>query len=151
MSFFQLLAYVPLYRVSYKQKVLHVRKSKIRVLLMLFMLYVKVERIFTRDVTCNVQFLKNEWVRYIATGEGGGQGGHALPLQFPSQTRFNSFSFKHQRYCFLWVSEIIWTRNLTIFTVSATIFGQFRGLFIFSNYIGEINHFTVGFLKRSNT
>ena len=80
MSFFQLLAYVPLHRVSYKQKVLHVRKSNIRVLLML---YVKVERIFTRDVTCTIQFLKNEWVRYIATGEGG-QGGHAPPPPSPT-------------------------------------------------------------------
>ena len=43
--------------------------------------------------------------------------------------------------------EIIQTRNFTIFTVHATSFGQFSAAFHFSNYIGEIDHFTLTFRK----
>ena len=43
--------------------------------------------------------------------------------------------------------KIIRTGNFTIFTVYATIFGQFMGFFIFSNHIGEIAHFTLELLK----
>ena len=43
--------------------------------------------------------------------------------------------------------EIIPTRNMTIFTLSVTIFGQFTGAFHFSNYIGEIDHFSLDFWK----
>ena len=39
-------------------------------------------------------------------------------------------------------SEIIRTKNFIIFTVYAIIFGQFIAAFHFSNYIGEIDHFT---------
>ena len=48
-------------------------------------------------------------------------------------------------------SEIIESRNFTISTVYTTIFGQFTAAFHFSNYIGERDHFTLDFLKRSNT
>ena len=48
-------------------------------------------------------------------------------------------------------SEIIESRNFTISTVYTTIFGQFKAAFHFSNYIGERDHFTLDFLKRSNT
>ena len=40
--------------------------------------------------------------RGIATG---GSGSMVPLLQFSNQTRFTSFSFKHQIYCFLWVSR----------------------------------------------
>ena len=45
-------------------------------------------------------------------------------------------------------SEIIRTRNFMIFTVYAAIFGQYRAA---SNCIGEIDHFTLDFLERSDT
>ena len=48
-------------------------------------------------------------------------------------------------------SEIIRTRNFTMFTVHATIFGQFTIAFHFSNYIGETDHFTLDLLKRFGT
>ena len=46
---------------------------------------------------------------------------------------------------------IWWTWNLTIFTAYATNFWQLRQLFIFCNYIGEIDHFTLDLLERSDT
>ena len=65
-------------------------------------------------------------------------GGHrgAMPLTSnPNEKRSNCFSFKHQEYCFLdeyCCSEIIWTRNFTTFTLSATIFVQFTAAYHFS-------------------
>ena len=47
-------------------------------------------------------------------------------------------------------SEIILTRNLTIFLVYATTFEQFMVTFHFFNYI-EINHFQLELLKRYDT
>ena len=46
-------------------------------------------------------------------------------------------------------SEIVRARNLTIFIVNVTTFGQFMAAFY--NYIGEIDHFTLDILKRSDT
>ena len=48
-------------------------------------------------------------------------------------------------------TEIIQTRNFTIFTVYATSFRHFMAAF--SNYIGEIDHFTLtlDLLKRYDT
>ena len=69
---------------------------------------------------------------------GRGQGGHGSPLQFPKQLRSTSFSLKHQRYgC----SEIIRTRNFTIFSVYTTIFFKLRVA------LREIDHFTLELLK----
>ena len=48
-------------------------------------------------------------------------------------------------------SEIIWTKNFTIFIMYATNFGQFMTAFIFSNYTGKIDHFMLDLLKRSVT
>ena len=72
------------------------------------------------------------------------------PLQFPNQTRSKRFSFKHQDIAFYGCSEIIRTRNFTVFTVHATILDNLWQFLIFSNYIGEIDHFTFDLLKRSN-
>ena len=80
---------------------------------------------------------------------GGRQGGYAQKLQFLKQKRSNSFSFKHQDIAFYGYSEIMWTKNFTVFTMYGTIFGL-QWLFIFSNYIGEIDHFSLDFLERSD-
>ena len=45
--------------------------------------------------------------------------------------------------------EIIRTRNCTIFTVYAAIFGQFTAPFLF--FLTKLDHFTLDLLKRSNT
>ena len=63
---------------------------------------------------------------YWGVATEGARGPWQFPLQFPNQTRSNSFSFKHQGYCFLRVF-----RNFTIFTVYTTIFGQFTAAFHF--------------------
>ena len=44
-------------------------------------------------------------------------------------------------------SQIKGTRNITIFTVYATIFGQFME----NNYIRETDHFKLDLLKRADT
>ena len=69
--------------------------------------------------------------RGVATGRKGGKGAMALPLQFPNQTRSNSFSSNIRDIAFYGCSEIIRTRNFTIFTVYITIFGQFTAAFYF--------------------
>ena len=43
------------------------------------------------------------------------------------------------------------TKNFTFFNAHATIFGQFTAGFHFSNYIGEIDHFTLDLLKVMET
>ena len=43
--------------------------------------------------------------------------------------------------------EILRTRNVTYFTVCATVFGQFTHHFIFSNFIGVTDYFTMDLLK----
>ena len=51
-------------------------------------------------------------------------------------------------------SDIMRTRNFTIFTVYGSMFGHFINLcefFMFSNYIGEIDQFTLDLLERSDT
>ena len=47
-------------------------------------------------------------------------------------------------------SEVIRTRNFTVFTVFATNFESITAAFHFSNYIG-IDQFTLDLLKRSDT
>ena len=48
-------------------------------------------------------------------------------------------------------SDIIWAINFTIFTMYATILENLQWLFIFSNYMGKIDHFTLDLLKRWDT
>ena len=97
-------------------------------------------------------FSKSDW-RFSIFSCGFRNKADAPPIQFPKQTRSNSFSFsfKHQRYCFSRCSEIIWTRNFKVFIVCATIYEQFPTSFHFSNYIREIHHFTLDLLKRCDT
>ena len=69
----------------------------------------------------------------------GGLGAMAmpplLPLQFLNQTRSNSFSFKHQRFCNLWVFKNY--KNQEFFIVYAAIFGQYGANFIFQVHCGN--------------
>ena len=68
--------------------------------------------------------------RGVTTGRGGGgQGAMDPPLQLPKQTKSNSFNFKNQGYCFLLRFRNYTDQNFTIFTVFATIFGQFTAAF----------------------
>ena len=80
-----------------------------------------------------------------------GEGSRVAPFNFQTKTRSTNFSFKHQGYCFLPMFRNYTDRNFAIFTVYATIFGKLWRLFIFSNYLGEIDRFTFDLLKRSNT
>ena len=82
------------------------------------------------------------YCRGIATG---GLMGPCLPspLQFPNQTRSNSFSFKHQECCFLQVFR----PELSRFLPHVLQFlDNLRRPLIFSNYIGEVDHFTLDHL-----
>ena len=84
--------------------------------------------------------------RDVATlgGRGGGQG--AMVPHFNFQTKQGpTVSVSNRDISFYGCLEIIPTRNMTIFTLSVTIFGQFTGAFHFSNYIGEIDHFSLDF------
>ena len=53
------------------------------------------------------------------------------PLPFLNQTMSNTFSFKCQAYCLYGSSDIIRTRNFTIFTVYTKVFRQFMAAFNF--------------------
>ena len=61
----------------------------------------------------------------------GGQGGHGPPTSISKPNKVQQFQFNHQGYCFYGRSEIMRTRNFTIFTVHTTIFGQFTAAFYF--------------------
>ena len=86
--------------------------------------------------------------RGVATGRA--RGTMLLP-RFNFQTKQGPpVSVSNNRdISFYGCSEIIRIRNFTIFTVNATVFGQFTAAFY--NYIGEIDHFTLDFLKKSDT
>ena len=77
--------------------------------------------------------------RGVATGEKVGGGGDiALSLQFSNQARSNSFSFKHQRYCFLRVFRNYADRKSNNFyRVCYNFWTTYGVVFIFSNYIRE--------------
>lgn len=74
-----------------------------------------------------------------------GAGGMVSSLQFPNQTRSQNFSFKHQGYCFLQISLFIFA----FYCFFSTIYDGFP--VFYSNYIKEIDLFTLDFLKRSDT
>ena len=80
------------------------------------------------------------------------QGSHGSP-HFNFQTKKGpTVSVSNIRdIAFYGCLEIIRTRSFTIFTVYVQVLDNFRQLFIFSNYIGEIDHFTLDLLKRSDT
>ena len=63
----------------------------------------------------------------------GGQEGHGPPTCISKPNKIsNSFSFKHQGYCFLRVfRNNTMDRNFTVFIVYATISGQFTATFHF--------------------
>ena len=84
------------------------------------------------------------FIRGVATAGGTGS-------LLPPTPRLKLSVSNIRDIAFYGCSEVIRTRNFTIFTVYATIFGQFTAVFIFSNYTGEIDHFTLDLLKRSNT
>ena len=87
--------------------------------------------------------------RGLATG-GGVQVAMVPPLQCLNTKQGPTVSVSNIRdISFYGCSEIIQTINFTIFTVNATIFGQYTAAF--HNYIGEIDHFTLDLLKRSDT
>ena len=78
-----------------------------------------------------------------------GAGGHGPPTSISKPKQGPTISVSNIRdIAFNGCSEIIWTRNFTIFTVYATVFRQYTAT---SNYIGEIDQFTLDFLKRSDT
>ena len=56
-----------------------------------------------------------------------GQGGHGPPIWISEQFQSQTIGI----FAFYWYSEIIRTRNFAIFTVYATIFGQFTATFHF--------------------
>ena len=84
--------------------------------------------------------------RGVATGGASGAMAQHFNLQTKKETTVWVLNIRDTT--FSRCSEIIWPRNFTIFTVYATSFGQFTAA---SNYIGEIDHFTLVILKRSDT
>ena len=69
----------------------------------------------------------------VATGVGGGeQGGHGRPTSISEPNKVQQFQFQTSgTLLFYGCSEIIQTRNFTIFTVYTTIFGQIKAAFHF--------------------
>ena len=71
--------------------------------------YIFIISTFFHDIKINFYSIKINLhsIRYrgVATGGGGGRegasGAMGTPLQLPNRKRSNSFSFKHQGYCFL--------------------------------------------------
>ena len=76
--------------------------------------------------------------RGVATVEDGGEGPAVSVSNIRSIALYGC-------------SEIKRTRNFTIFTVYAAIFGPFTAVFHFFNYIRGIDHFTLDFLERFDT
>ena len=77
-------------------------------------------------------------------------------MLFPSTSepkKVQQCQFQTEILFLMGVQKLYGPRNFTIFTVYATIFGQFMAALwqFFSNYIKEIDHFTLDLLKRSDT
>ena len=86
------------------------------------------------------------------TSQGRSQWGRGPmpPFNFQTkQTRSNSFSFKHQGYCFVQVFRNYTDQKFHDFYW--VCYSNLRWFLIFSNYIGEIDHFTLDLLKRPNS
>ena len=88
--------------------------------------------------------------RGVATG-GGGTGVMPTPptsISEPIKEGSNSFSFKHQRFYFLWMFRNCTDLNFHDFYRACDNFWTISGgVSFFSNYIGEIDHFTFDLLK----
>ena len=82
----------------------------------------------------------------------GGQGGHG-PLHLNFRTKQGpSVSVSNIRdNAFYGCSQIIRTKNFAILPSMLQYLNNLRHLFIFSNCIGEIDHFTLDLLKRSDS
>ena len=86
----------------------------------------------------------------IATG--GGQEGHGPPTSIFKLNNVQQFQFKTPRMLLLLrCSEIMGPEISRFVTCVLQFLDNLRQFFIFSNYIGEIDHFTLDFLKRSDT
>ena len=80
------------------------------------------------------------------------EGARAMvsPLQFPNQTRSNSFSFKRQGYCFLWVLRKYTDQKTHDFYSACENFWITYSRF-FNYKVEIIDHFMLDVLKRSDT
>ena len=74
----------------------------------------------------------------------GGQVPSPLPSPLSNQNRFNSFSFKHQGYCFLRVSEILWTKISRFSSSMLQFLDNFRRLLLFFSLNRENRSLHVG-------
>ena len=70
-----------------------------------------------------------------------GVGGMAPHFNFRTKQSPTVLVSNIRDIAFYGCSEIIRTKNFTVFAVYATIFGQFTVAFHFSNYTGEIDCF----------
>ena len=83
---------------------------------------------------------------------GGGEGAVVsfLPnpyLNFQAKKGPTPSASNIRDIAFCRCSEILRTRNVTYFTVCATVFGHFTHHFIFPNFIGVTDYFTMDLLK----
>ena len=101
---------------------------------------------------CDQLYLVTYKLDWQGQNHWGGQGSYG-PSHFNFQTKKGpTVSVSNIRdIAFYGCLEIIRTRSFTIFTVYVQVLDNFRQLFIFSNYIGEIDHFTLDILKGSDT
>ena len=83
-------------------------------------------------LTANVSKIKNSFLYLLLSPP--------TSIFEPKKVQYFQFQ-KSDILLFYGCSEIIRTRNFTIFTVYATI----------SNYVREIDHFTLNLLRRSDT
>ena len=70
------------------------------------------------------------------------------PYHFLNQTRCDTFSFKFQGCCFLREFRYYADQKFHNFTVYTQCLDNLRKLFIFSNCIGETDHFLLDLLKK---
>ena len=91
-------------------------------------------------------------IRGVAIG-GKSESGAMVPLlQVSNETRFTSFSFKHQRYCFLWVFKNYMDQKFhDFYRVFLPLLDNLSWFFIFCKHIREIDHLTLNLLKRPDT
>ena len=95
--------------------------------------------------------------RGVTTG-GEGEGGWGPQLQYPNPRRSNSFSFKHQRYCFLrGVQKLYGPETLRFLPCMLQFLDNIRRLFIFSNcriqqfMMDRLKSFLLGTIQKKTT
>ena len=102
---------------------------------------------FNTDFSIQLGFNRNnKLISGVSTGQWG-QEGHAHYFNFQTKQGPTASISNTRDVAFYECSEITQTRNFTIFNAYTTTFGQFTVDFIFSNNIGEIDHFTLDLLK----